>query len=159
MATDDKKKARLNITRQNVLESLKDLGGSVIDQTGDLVENTSEDFIRELLGITPKNTKRSGEITAGESVEINQVLNGKEEENQKLRAKISLEKNLAYDERRISQEKTNQLRLELQALITEVAKYQAVWSLLPKKPRQLLFRLRQNLGYITSYSSKKYLNS
>ena len=122
MATDDKKKARLNITRQNVLESLKDLGGSVIDQTGDLVENTSEDFIKELLGITPKNTKKSGDIAAGESVEINQVLSGKKEENQKLRAKLSLEKNLADDERRISQQKTNQLRVELQALITEVAK-------------------------------------
>jgi hypothetical protein len=122
MAADNKKKANLAIRRQNVLESLKDLGGGIFDQAGDLVTDTSQDFLRELLGLTRKNIKRSGEINAGESIEMNQVLSGEEEENQKLKSKLYLERKLAEEEKIVSQEKTNQLRVELQALTMEVAK-------------------------------------
>jgi len=120
--TDSKKKGQKLVTKQNILESLKDLGGGAMDQTGDLLKSTSEDFFRELMGIGSAQVKRSGEIGPGESVQMSQVLNGKEEENKKLRAQISLERQMSNDEIRLSQEKSNQLKVQLQALTQEVVK-------------------------------------
>lgn len=120
--TDGKKKSQKLITKQNVLESLKDLGGGAVNQTGDLLKSTSEDFFRELMGMGSVQVKRSGEINAGESLQMNEVLNGKEEENKKLRAQISLERQMSSDEMRLSQEKSNELKVQLQALTQEVVK-------------------------------------
>ena len=44
---DTKKKNQNSVTRQNVLESLKDLGTGTASQATDFLKNTSEDFIRE----------------------------------------------------------------------------------------------------------------
>lgn len=118
----DQKKLKQKITRQNVLESLKDLGTGAVGQTQDLLKGTSEDFFRELMGMGRPQVKRSGEIGAGESLSMNEILNGREEENKKLRAQISLERQLSSDEKRVSQEKTNQLKVQLQALTSEVQK-------------------------------------
>ncbi|KKQ92348.1 MAG: hypothetical protein UU16_C0003G0024 [Candidatus Woesebacteria bacterium GW2011_GWA2_40_7] len=120
--TDSKKKGQKLITKQNILESLKDLGGGAVNQTGDLLKSTSEDFFRELMGMGSARVKRSGEIEAGESLQMSEVLNGKEEENKRLRAQISLERQMSSDEMRLSQEKSNQLRVQLQALTQEVVK-------------------------------------
>lgn len=119
---DAKKKAQSQRTKQNVLESLKDLGGGAGAQMGDLLKDTSEDFFKELLGMQRPQPKRNGEISMGESLEMSDVLSGKEEENRKLRAQISLERQMSQEESRLSQEKTNQLRVQLQALTQEVVK-------------------------------------
>ncbi len=120
--TDRKKKAQTLRTKQNVLESLKDLGTSAAGQATDLLKTTSEDFFKELVGIRPAQVKKSGEIEAGQEVLLSEVLSGQAEENKKLRAQISLERQLSSDEKRLSQEKSNQLRVQLQALMAEVAK-------------------------------------
>jgi hypothetical protein len=123
MALDSKKKIQRQITKQNVLESLKDLGSGVTDSIkNDLLGQTSQDFFGELLGIPKVQEKRSGDINAGESIQMSQVLSGKEEENKKLKAQISLERNMAADEKRLSQEAVGQLRVQLQALTHEVQK-------------------------------------
>lgn len=122
--TDPKKKAQ-NITKQNVLESLKDLGGGATSQMGDLLKDTSEDFFKQLLGIPMEAPKRSGQMKPGESFNMNEVLSGKEEENKKLRAQISLERQMNTDEKKLMNERTNQLRVQLQALTSEVAKVAA----------------------------------
>ena len=80
---DQKKKTLTTVTRQNVLESLKDLGSGATNQAGDLLKNTSEDFIRELMGI-PRLQKKSGEIGVGESIQLSEVISGKEEENKQI---------------------------------------------------------------------------
>jgi hypothetical protein len=122
---DPKKKTSQLITRQNVLESLKDLGGGATNQAGDLLKGTSEDFLKELLGLSRPKVKRSGEIGPGESLQMNEVMSGKEEENKHLRAQISLERQLSADEKRVSQEKSGELRVQLQALMQEVQKVAA----------------------------------
>src|SRR3990172_224612 len=124
----DQKKIKQKITKQNVLESLKDLGAGAVGQGGDLLKSTSEDFFRELMGVPRMQVKRSGELSAGKSLEMGEVLSGKEEENKKLRMQISLERQLASDEKRVSQEKTNQLKVQLQALVSEVQKVAASTS-------------------------------
>jgi len=120
--SDNKKKTQQIRTKQNVLEALKDLGGGAASQTGDLLKGTSEDFFRELMGMTRPAPKRSGEISPGDSLQMSEVMNGTEEENKKLRMQISLERQLSADEKRVSQEKSNDLRVQLQALTSEVVK-------------------------------------
>jgi len=122
---DPKKKANNLRTKQNVLESLKDLGIGAGSQAGDLIKDTSEDFFRELMGMSTPKVKRSGEIAAGQSVQMSDLMSGKEEENKHLRAQISLERQLSADERRVTQDKTNELKVQLQALMQEVQKVSA----------------------------------
>jgi hypothetical protein len=88
--TDIRKKNQTLITRQNVLESLKDLGGGTVTQTKDLLKNSSEDFFRELLGLPIPSVKRSGELSLGEPVQISDVLSGKEDETKKAKSKSCL---------------------------------------------------------------------
>lgn len=103
-----KTKAQKVLRQQNVLESLKDIG----------VES-SRDFISELLG-TRVEKKYSGDLTAGETLEVSQVFSGKREETQKLQAQIALERRLAEEEKRRIEEKGNNLKLQLHALMQEV---------------------------------------
>lgn len=119
---DNKKKSQSNITKQNVLESLKDISGGFSNQAGDMLKSTSEDFLKELLGMGKPQVKRSGELSAGQSLEMSDVLSGKEEENKKLRQQISMERQMSAAEQRLSTEKSNQLKVQLQALTQEVAK-------------------------------------
>jgi len=120
--TDIRKKNQTLITRQNVLESLKDLGGGTVTQTKDLLKNSSEDFFRELLGLPIPSVKRSGELSLGEPVQISDVLSGKEEETKKAKSQIMLERHLLNEEGRVSQEKGTALRAELNAIMQEVQK-------------------------------------
>lgn len=119
---DTKKKAQQAIAKQNVLETLKGLGGGASDQMSDLLKGTSEDFIKELFGVPRAQPKRSGELSAGESLQMSEVLSGKEEENKKLKAQINLERQMSAEEKRLNQEKTNQLKVQLQALTSEISK-------------------------------------
>ena len=118
----DNKKVKSGVAKRNVIESLKDLGDSFGSQGADLLKNTSEDFFRELMGVSKPEVKRSGEIAPGESFRMNEVVSGKEEENKKLRARISLERNLSSDEKRLSQEKMQELKIQLQAITVEIGK-------------------------------------
>ena len=120
--TDGKKKSQ-QIGKRSILESLKDLGGSTSDSLkDDLFKQTSEDFFSELMGLPKVSKKRSGELSAGESVNMSEILSGKEEENKKLKAQIALERQLSASEKRLSQDASEKLKVQLQALISEVQK-------------------------------------
>ncbi|HET7098757.1 MAG TPA: DUF5660 family protein [Patescibacteria group bacterium] len=119
----DSKKQKSAVIKRNVIESLKDLGSDFGSQGTDFLKNTSEDFFKELLGISKApQPKRSGEMVPGQSLQMSEALSGKEEENKKLRAQISLERQLTADERKLSNDQTDKLRLQLQALTSEVIK-------------------------------------
>ncbi len=119
---DQKKKAQQLRTKQNVLESLKDLGVGAGSQTGDFLKNTSEDFFRELMGLSLPKVKRRGDLSAGEPLQMSEVMSEKSDENKHLKAQISMERQLSSDERQVSQKKSNELKVELQALMQEVQK-------------------------------------
>ncbi len=119
---DNKKKNQNNITRQNVLESLKDLGTSASVQTRDLLKNTSDDFFRELLGLGLPNTRRSGELNQGQTLQMSDVLSGREEKVQAEKKQISMEKHLVNEEKRVFQEKSSELKVQLQAIMQEIQK-------------------------------------
>ncbi len=120
----DNKKIKSGVrTKQNVLESLKDLGSSASDSIKtDLFKKTSEDFFKELLGLPKAAPKRSGEIPMGESLAMADILSGKEQENAKLRAQIGLERRLSGEQARLAEQKSNELRVQLQAITQEIGK-------------------------------------
>lgn len=133
--TDQKKKQIQSAAKQNVVESLKGIGSQA-----------SKDFFDQLIGLPKAQKKVSGEIGAGESIDINEALSGKIEENKKLRAQIALERNLSADEVRLSQEKIANLRVHLQALIAEVAKLAASNLALAQESKVAMLEIPANPG-------------
>lgn len=130
----DYKKSKPSVVKRNVIESLKDFGSA-----------TSEDFFKELIGLnTP--VKRSGEIKAGESLQMSEAFAGKVEENKKLKAQIVLERNLANDEKRLSQEKMQTLRNQLQAITIEITKLAASTGNLATETEIAMIEVPKNPG-------------
>jgi hypothetical protein len=142
----DTKKAKSGAVKRNVVESLKDIGGDFGNQGTDLLKRTSEDFFKELLGVPQPKVKRSGEINPGQSLQMSEVVSGKEEENQKLRAQISLERNLSADEKRLSQEKMQELRIQLQAITVEIGKLASSTSNLATQAEIAMIEVPANPG-------------
>ncbi|MBI1864082.1 hypothetical protein HYS03_02635 [Candidatus Woesebacteria bacterium] len=106
-----KQKAQKAIRQTNVLESLKDVGAGLAP--------TSEEFFNQLFGPRPEK-KYSGDITPGESLEIKDVFTGRSEENQKLKSQIFLERRLSQEEKARVEKKSNELKLQLHAIMQEV---------------------------------------
>lgn len=120
MDKPQKVKGQKILRQQNVLESLKDVGSATTKSLKrDLLGESSQDFIRELLG-TKVEKKYSGDIEPGEAIEMGEVFSGKREETEKLKAQIALERSLAAEEKRRIEEKTGELKLQLHALMQEV---------------------------------------
>lgn len=103
-----KQKQQKASRQASVLEALKDIGAGA-----------KNDIFDQFLGPRPQE-KRSGDITAGESLNFNEVLSGKYEENKKLRLQITLERKLREEEKVRVERKSNELRVQLQALTQEV---------------------------------------
>lgn len=122
MALDPKKKQQAqNAAKQNVIESIKDLASAGTTGVTDMLQNTSEDFFNQLLG-RQKIQGASGELQPGQSLKFMTEADRQAEENKKLRAQIQLERNMSADSKRLDEQKIGQLRVHLQALMSEVVK-------------------------------------
>lgn len=109
-----------NPTSQNVLESIKDIGDSAVKTLKkDVVR--PEDLFNQILGFIP-NEKYTGDIGPGEEVDINDIFSGKREADIKVKKQISLERKLIEQEKIQIEKKTNELNIQLHAIIEEVQK-------------------------------------
>lgn len=120
MDKGQKAKFAKQLRRANVLEALKDIGGS----TGktikeDLLKQGSEEFFKQMFG-APEPKKYSGDIKPGETIEINEVFAGKQEEISKQKGQVALERRLVEEERILVEKKTGELRLQIHAISQEV---------------------------------------
>ncbi|MDP3994638.1 MAG: DUF5660 domain-containing protein [bacterium] len=107
--------------RANVLEALRDIGSNTASTIkNDVISETSKSILEQMFGQVSKQNKYSAEITPGESLDFKDLYAGKHEENLKLRKQINLERNLANEEKARSTEKTDELRVQLQALMQEL---------------------------------------
>lgn len=98
------------ITRQrNVLESLRDFGAGA-----------SKDLLNQVFGNLPLEKKYSGDINPGESLEFKELFSGQYEEKIKLQRQLALERRLTEEEKIHAAKKTNELKVQLQALLQEV---------------------------------------
>ena len=115
-----KQKTLKAIRRQNVLESLKDIGsGAAGSLKTDLFERGSKDFLNQIFG-NRSGKKYSGEISVGESLEIDEVISGEHEEKKKIEGQLFLERQLRQEEKILVEKKSNELKLQLQAITQEV---------------------------------------
>ena len=64
----------------------------------------------------------SGEINAGEAVEMNDVLSGRHEEIKQERNQIAFERRMLEQEREKIAQKTNELKMQLKAITDEILK-------------------------------------
>lgn len=120
MDFNKKQKGQKQTRKANVVESLKDFGGSVGKSVkNDLLSPMPEDFFNQLFG-QKVNKNYSGEITPGESLEMGEVFSGQAEENKKLRSQIALERKLSAEEKSLVERKGQELQVQLQALTQEV---------------------------------------
>lgn len=116
-----KSKIQTQARRTNVLESLKDIGGGVASTLNtDLLGGISKDLLQQILNRQDKPKKQSADIHPGESLSFEELFSGKHEENQKLKQQIAFERRLTQEERSVSEKKTNELKVQLQALMQEV---------------------------------------
>ena len=154
----DKKKQQQR-TKQNVLESLKELGSGMGDTLrNDVFKRTSEDFLKELLGITRAESKKSGELVQGQSLQMSEAMAGKVEENKKLRAQISLERTMSAEAQRLSQEKSNDLKVQLQALTNEVQKVAVSTGVFAEQVQVAMIQAPANPGIYHIVFFEKVLN-
>lgn len=134
---DDKNpKNRKQVRSANVLESLKDLGGAA----------PSKDFMRQLFGRQMPSKRFSGEILPQGEVEIDEILSGEREKNDKLQAQLMLERHLREEEQALVEKKTNELRLQLHALMEELQKIAAVTPKLAQEVQIAVMQAPVNPG-------------
>jgi len=108
MANTHKNKGAKNIGQQNVLETLRDIGTQAAISLKD-----------EVFGNTDKKAL-SGDIRPGESVSMKDIFSQKSPETAKLQNHFVFERHLFNEEKAELEKKTNELRLQLHAIIQEV---------------------------------------
>jgi hypothetical protein len=122
MNTQQKQKLQKQIRRENVLENLKDIGsGAGKSLRDDLLKEAPGEFFNQLIGAPRPEKKYSGDITPGETLEVAEVFSQTYQEKQILSKQIALERKLQEEERILIERKGNELRVELQAIMQEVA--------------------------------------
>jgi hypothetical protein len=79
--------------------------------------------MRQLFGRMPRReTKFAGEIMPGEALEMNEVYSGKAAENDNLRKAVFLERRMREEDHVLIERRTNELRVQIQAIHEEVIK-------------------------------------
>jgi len=115
-------KALKEFRKANVLESFKDIGsGTANTLKNDLLKETGRDFLKQLLGQRAAQQKNySGEVSQGQSLEMDKVLSGQQEKEEGLKRQISFERRLREEENSLNSQKSQELRYQLKAIMQEL---------------------------------------
>jgi hypothetical protein len=116
MANNQKGKSGKPVGQQNVLESLRDIGTQALDTIKDEAIRGTNIF-DSLLNTpsTPEKKKYSGDLRPGESVSFSQ-----RPEMGRSEKKVSFDRHLLEEEKSQIEQKTQELRMQLHAIIQEV---------------------------------------
>lgn len=129
------------------LESLRDIGGSGLDSVKrDVFQGIPNDFARQIFGFEKPPTKANGEIARGQSLDIDAVLEGQKAENQVLRARLAQEQSLREQERVLFAQKSQDLKMELGALVQEVGSLAKTTQGLSREVQIATFQAPANPG-------------
>lgn len=113
-----------NARKANMLESFSEIAGETVKSfKKDLVSPLPEEFAKQLFGF-PSTEKRpvSGDIVAGESLEVSELLSGTYEENKKLKAQLAFERRIKQEEQAIVKKRQEELKIEVYTLVQEIQK-------------------------------------
>jgi len=140
---DPNSKNKKQIRRINVLESLKELGNDTARTfSDDLIKETGKDFAKQLFGnqFPLSEQNYSGELLRQEQVDIERVLNGQQEREDKLERQLGLEKQLRQEEQALFDKQSQELRLALHAITEEI---KALASATPRLAEELQIAIFQ----------------
>lgn len=113
------------VQKANPLEVLRDTAKQTQKTIKEeLVKPLPQDIINQILA-RQKMQNRSGEVRAGENLRMNEVMSGQREKQEVLQRQLILERQLREQERVYVEKRTNELRLEIQAIHQEVIKIAA----------------------------------
>lgn len=119
MSDDKKKKAQQAARTANVLESLKDLGSDVQSGIGDeLLKKTPQAFVDQLFGLNSQE-HYSGELSAGESIEMHEIIS-KKDGKERTAKHLHFERKVYAQEKEMIDKRTNELQMQLKAIMDEV---------------------------------------
>ena len=113
---------------QNVLEALKDIGGATAASARqDLLKGTSEDIFKQLLGRYPTPQRKvSGELSPGETLEMDKAYSGEQQRATQERKQLTFLNKLKDEETRMVEREKGELKLQLNALQQELLKLMEV---------------------------------
>ncbi|MEK7521410.1 MAG: DUF5660 family protein [Patescibacteria group bacterium] len=112
-----------NANRDSFIESFRDIGQGSFDSFRDnLIKETPKDFVRQLLGLERAPISASGELKIGESLVIDQALEDEKQENKIVRAHVARARQLIQEAESYNSRQTQELKLQLKALVTEAEK-------------------------------------
>jgi hypothetical protein len=125
-------KAKKQLRQTNVLESFKDLTGGFSDSLKQEAKALPANFGRQLFGLRPQ--PRSGEISPGESVRMQEIASGEREQKEKAQTQAHLERQLRQEDKALRVSSERDLRLQLKAIMQEI---QAIAKETPELAREV----------------------
>lgn len=102
---------------KNPLEQLRDSGNSELF-SNEILKPFANEFVSQIFG----RKKFTGELELGEAIEMRSVITGKEAENQKEKQQISLERQLLNEEKVLVEKRSNELKVQIEAVQVQVTK-------------------------------------
>lgn len=131
----------------NFLESFRDLGGGSLDSfKRDVVAGMPSEIMRQILGLERNRTRISGELELGQTLEISKALEEGKKENKDLRLQIQLERELRQEEQVLINKKSQEIKVELSALVEEVGSLAKTTQGLAKDVEIATFQAPANPG-------------
>lgn len=123
MVQPTQKSKKSKSQNKNVLETLASLGSQTTDTIKSEAKATSDEFFRQLLGQQKAmQEKRSGDLDQGRPVDVEDIVNGREEQKQKFNEQIFFERRLFSEERESTSKRLEEMKLKLQAIMSEANK-------------------------------------
>lgn len=129
--------SKLKRNKYNALEMLReanDVGTKTIKQ--ELISPISRNFAKQLFGLD----NFTAETEPGGTIEMKDVFSGKHEGAEKTRKAVRLERQLLEEERVYVENRTNELKLQIQAIHTEILKVAEVTPELSQEVRVAVYR-------------------
>lgn len=109
-------------TTDSLIESLRSISGGASDSLKeDLFKGIPEDFLSQMFGQEKPKARASGDLIPGQTLEFSQALEDQKEENKVLKAKFTHESQLRTQMENQNKQKTQELKLEMQAVMQEVS--------------------------------------
>ncbi len=114
----------------NKLEALREIGSTVKTPLktvkNDAIKSFNKDFLSKMPGdfmdqlFGPKPSNFSGEFTAGESLEVKDIYKEKNTKQKKVEKQLHLERKLRREDEMHMKQRSQELRVQLQAIMQEV---------------------------------------
>ncbi len=121
ISTTNTKKKKQTPRTDNLLESLRDIGGDSFSSIKNEAGQIPADFFNQMFGWEKPKPKASGNLVPGQSLEIAQAYEEQKEENVMLRSKLAQEQSLRAQEQSLTTRKSQEIRMELNTLVQEVS--------------------------------------